>query len=249
MARDPVHGVAGMVLGKLYEAAIAPAPQKQEPPMPDAFARLIPDARTFLGELAENNHRDWFTAQKPRYESQLKIPATQLLDQIAQDVRKRTGQTLHPKLFRAHRDVRFSRDKTPCHIHLHMLWTIKTSTRQKPALFFGIAPDYVRAGAGIMGFDKSGLDDWRAAVDGPFGDAMQQVLDDLATKGFSPEAPELKRVPAPFAKDHRHGDLLRRKGLTLWRDLPGDTHNAPMATLNATFEALQPMLDRLQQVL
>lgn len=90
--------------------------------MPDPFASLIPDARRFLGELFENNSRDWFAGQKSRYDADLKIPATLLLDQIAQDVGRATGATLTPKLFRAHRDVRFSKDKTPYHTHLHLLW-------------------------------------------------------------------------------------------------------------------------------
>ncbi|WP_367153022.1 DUF2461 family protein, partial [Leisingera sp. F5] len=32
--------------------------------MTNAFAQLIPDARAFLAELAQNNSRDWFTAHK-----------------------------------------------------------------------------------------------------------------------------------------------------------------------------------------
>ncbi|MEO9779174.1 MAG: DUF2461 family protein [Sedimentitalea sp.] len=90
----------------------------------DSFARLIPDARAFLGELAANNNRAWFTAHKNRYDSELKTPATLLVDQIAHDIGRDMGLTLTPKLFRPHRDVRFSNDKTPHHTHLHMLWSL-----------------------------------------------------------------------------------------------------------------------------
>ncbi len=93
--------------------------------MPDPFADLIPQARAFLGELSSNNTRDWFTAHKTRYESKLKAPALLFLDQVAHDLGRSTGQSLRPKLFRAHRDVRFSKDKTPYHTHLNMLWTIE----------------------------------------------------------------------------------------------------------------------------
>jgi len=215
--------------------------------MPDPFARLIPDAQAFLSDLSGNNNRDWFTSQKSRYESALKAPALLLLDQVAHDLGRLSGQTLTPKLFRPHRDLRFSKDKTPYHTHLHMLWMIGPNNRQQPALFLGISPDYVKVGGGIMGFDKSALTDWRTAVDGRFGDNMRQTLDDLATAGLAPDLPELKRVPAPFDKDHRHTDLLRRKSLTLWRDVPPPQFATPQTAMSETFTALHPMLTLLQQ--
>ncbi|GGH22480.1 TIGR02453 family protein [Cribrihabitans marinus] len=212
--------------------------------MSDPFARLIPEARAFLSELADNNARDWFTAQKQRYESQLKAPATLLLDQVAQDI----GPGTTTKLFRPHRDVRFSKDKTPYHTHLHMLWTLPGSPRQPVALFFGIAPDYVSLGGGIMGFDKPVLADWRAAVDGPYGAEVQKLLDGYRAEGFRIGEPELKRVAPPYAKDHPQADLLRRKGLAVWRDLPDTSFDAPLTALRDTRASLQPLFERLQQV-
>jgi len=215
--------------------------------MPDPFAHLIPDARAFLTELASDNSRDWFGDQKPRYDATLKAPALLLLDQVAHDLGRKGDVTLTPKLFRPQRDVRFSKDKTPYHLHLHMMWSVGPKGPWQPALFFGIAPDYVKVGGGIMGFAKDALTTWRAAVDGPFGDAMHQVLDDLAAKGLTADAPELKRIPAPFDKTHPHGDLLRRKSLTLWRDLPASQADAPQAALSKVFAALQPLFTLLHQ--
>ena len=216
--------------------------------MPDPFARLIPDARAFLSELAVNNQREWFAAHKQSYDTTLKAPALLLLDQVAHDIGRKAGQILTPKLFRPHRDVRFSKDKTPYHTHLHLLWAIEAGTTQKPGLYFGISPDYVRLGGGIMGFDKPNLTTWREAVDGPFGDKIQTLLDDLARQDLIPEEPDLKRVPAPFDRDHRQASLLRRKGLTVWRDLEPSHFTAPQAAISDLFDALQPMLKGLQQV-
>jgi hypothetical protein len=127
-----------------------------------------------------------------------------------------------------------------------MMWAISGSG---PALFLGRSPEYVKMGGGIMGFDKSALTDWRRAVDGALGDDLRQGLDDLAAVGLVAAEPELKRVPAPFDKDHRHGDLLGRKSLTLWRDVPPSQYDAPQAVLANTFAALRPMLDLLQRSL
>jgi len=217
--------------------------------MTDPFAHLISEARIFLAELSANNSKDWFGDQKSRYDVQLKTPALLFLDQIAAQSGRDLGCALTPKLFRAHRDVRFSKDKTPYHTHLHMLWTLGRDQRQPPALFFGISPDYVTAGGGVMGFDKPGLVNWRSALDGPPGEEMEQALAAAQDQGFTMDEPELKRVPAPYAKDHARGDLLRRKGLAVWRRLTPDQYETPLTAVSATFRDLKPVLDQLGQML
>jgi len=217
--------------------------------MPDPFASLIADARAFLGQLAQNNDRDWFKAHKAHYESHLRGPALLMLDQVAHDLGRVSGQSLTPKLFRPHRDVRFSKDKTPYHPHLHMMWMIGAKATARPALFLGIDAGSVRIGGGIMSFDKPGLIHWREAVDGRFGDAMQGILDDLAALGLTPNDPPLKRVPAPYAKDHRHGPLLRRKGMAVWRDLKPAEYKTPQAAVANLFETLHPMQKLMHEAL
>lgn len=215
--------------------------------MADTFASLISDAQNFLDEVAANNNRDWFNEHKARYESDLKAPALLMLDQVAHDLGRQSSQGFTPKLFRPYRDVRFSKDKTPYQTHLHMMWMIDAARGPKPALFFGVSPDYVSLGGGIMTFDKPGLIIWRQAVDGAFGDALQSLLDDLAAQGLTPHEPPLKRVPAPYAKDHRHGALLRRKGMAVWRDVDRSDYGAPQKAIADLFAAIQPMLALMQE--
>ncbi|MBO9396092.1 DUF2461 domain-containing protein [Shimia sp. R9_2] len=176
-----------------------------------ALDGLIPDTRQFLGELAENNTRDWFLAHKETYDKALKAPALELLDKVAAHLQKQTGQVPTTKLFRPNRDVRFSKDKTPYHLHLHMSWSTAPT-----GWFFGIGQDYISAGAGIMGFDKDMLTRWRAAVDGPKGEEIAAEVDRLLGWGARLDEPALKRVPAPYGKDHPQEALLRRKGLAMW---------------------------------
>ncbi|WP_425045560.1 DUF2461 domain-containing protein [Primorskyibacter sp. S87] len=214
--------------------------------MHDPFHALIADAREFLNDLEANNSRDWFQGEKDRYDQKLKQPALRLLDQLSATFARMPDVPSVPKLFRPHRDVRFSKDQTPYHTHLHMLWSSGRVPGRGPCLFFGVSPTYVRFGGGIMAFEKTGLDDWRQAIDGNFGSELSALLVQLERLGFLPEEPELKRVPAPYQKDHAHADLLRRKGLTVWRDLPRSDWITPLSALTNMQKSLQPLLKRLQ---
>lgn len=214
--------------------------------MTDPFAQLIPDARAFLKELSQNNNREWFTAHKDRYETQLKSPALLLLDEVAQAITKRTGAQAVPRLFRPQRDIRFSKDKTPYKTHLHMMWTVNSAGC---ALFFGIDPDSCTTGGGIMNFIKAQLPAWREAVDGETGDEAAALVDILALKGFAANEPELKRVPAPYGKAHPHGHLLQRKSLTFWHEMSPREQDAPMAALMSAYLTLEPMFTLLQEAL
>lgn len=214
--------------------------------MADAFCNLVPEARAFLANLAQNNSREWFQANKEQYDAQLKRPALLLLDQIAADLGKMTGQQVSTKLFRPNRDVRFSKDKTPYHEHLHMLWTTQGVDRQPLGWFFGISPKYISIGAGQMAFEKKAITLWRTTIDGPHGRDFETLIQTLKANGFRIDPPELKRVPSPYAKDHPREALLRRKSLAVWqefRELPEPTH-----ALKTTFKALQPLAKLLYQL-
>ncbi|AUQ73924.1 DUF2461 domain-containing protein [Phaeobacter piscinae] len=238
--------------------------------MSDITRQLIPDAQAFLAELAESNTRDWFQSHKARYEAELRHPAEALLQAVADYLRPH-----HPgirgKLFRPQRDLRFSKDKTPYHTHLHLLWQLP----QPPGcgVFFGIDPGGVRIGGGIMGLKGSALTRWRDAVagqpltrsyptaglaqvaghpsprDSGFADEMAALMDILALKGFQPKAPELKRVPSPHGQSHPHADLLRRKSLTLWRDVALAPPPDPVAAVCSAALVLAPLFTLLQPIL
>ncbi|AKS45539.1 TIGR02453 family protein [Octadecabacter temperatus] len=206
------------------------------------FDTLIPDAQTFVRALARDNTRDWFLAHKADYDAKLRAPALALLDALTPKLAKLSDCKVTPKLFRANRDVRFSKDKTPYKTHLHMMWTIETGTRQNPVMFFGVDPDSVTVGTGMMEFSKEVLTDWRKMVDLD-GAYIAQKLKLVTDKGYAPWEPKLKRVPSPFDKDHAHGDLLRHKGLVVTGTpaLTGDL----VADLDAAFADLWPLSDML----
>ena len=69
----------------------------------------------FLKDLKENNDRDWFAENKPRYEEHVKAAALRLIEDFGPHLRKLSPhfQATPRSLFRIYRDTRFSRDKSP----------------------------------------------------------------------------------------------------------------------------------------
>ena len=214
------------------------------------FDTLIKDAQIFLRALAKDNTRDWFQAHKSDYDAKLRDPAKALLDEMAPRLHTLTGYTVTPKLFRAHRDVRFSKDKTPYKTHLHMLWAVASGARQNPVLFLGINQTEVTVGTGMMEFTKDVLLDWRKMVDLD-GDHIAHQIAKVTRAGFAQWDPKLKRIPAPFDKDHPHGDLLRQKGLVATGQLSGEGEGEGegegdlVAPLQEAFKTLWPLSDML----
>ncbi|MDF1551658.1 MAG: TIGR02453 family protein [Deferrisomatales bacterium] len=83
------------------------------------FTGFPPETLSYLEELAANNDREWFTANKGRYDQVVLEPALRfiaamgpLLDSISHHILAVPTRT-RGSLMRVHRDTRFAKDKTP----------------------------------------------------------------------------------------------------------------------------------------
>lgn len=179
---------------------------------------MIAAAQEFYTALAANNSKDWWEANRGTYDTVLKPAATDFLEELSAPLAEIAGEPVKGKLFRPHRDVRFSKDKTPYKTHLHMMWSMQAEVAEAPVFFFGIGTDYVTAGAGRMGFEKPMLENWRKFVDLDTK-RVQGIIAGIAAHGFGLREPALKRVPSGFAPDHPAGDLLRMKGCVATKDI------------------------------
>ncbi|GAB5459411.1 MAG: DUF2461 domain-containing protein [Henriciella sp.] len=175
------------------------------------------DALAFLTELKANNRKDWFAAQKPRYEAAIKLPAQAFTDAVCFRMKAMTDRDWQAKIFRIYRDVRFSKDKTPYNAHLHILFR---EEGRSAGLFFGLRPNELVLGAGVFKFDDVQLPAYRASVAGPKGAELADLVTNYQSAGLRLNEPPLKRVPKGFPADHPRADLLKRKGFALWQDRP-----------------------------
>ncbi|MEJ6393055.1 DUF2461 domain-containing protein [Gymnodinialimonas sp. 2305UL16-5] len=211
--------------------------------MSDGFAEMIVRANRFFTQLRDNNTKEFYEAHKAMYNSEIKKPAELLADLFAEDLAKATGKAHKSKVFRIHRDVRFSKDKTPYNAHLHLMWS-QPSQSTTPAFFFGASPDYLMLGMGMMHLEKDSLTAFRAMVD-KRGDDLQEAMQsaqDTVGASLSDWGPDpLKRVPKPYDPDHPHADLLKRKAFALRADLSSEWHDTGLLkSLNTMLPGLMP---------
>ncbi len=123
---------------------------------------------SFFKELASNNDRDWFQANKSRFEEHVKVPFEALTTEVIGLMKK-----LDPEIkkeakdcvFRIYRDTRFSKDKTP--YKLHMSSVVGRGGRKDhtyPGVYFQIGIDGVAIAGGSWAPDKDRLTRIRTAI-------------------------------------------------------------------------------------
>jgi uncharacterized protein (TIGR02453 family) len=169
----------------------------------DRFDGFSDRAVAFYAELAVNNTREFWADHKTVYESEVRDPMRMLVAELQPDF----GSC---SLFRPHRDIRFSKDKSPYKTY--------------QAAFAGISPGigyYVHldaqgllAGGGFHAHSSAQVDRFREAVDDEAtGSDLSEIVAGVRGNGFVIEGEQLKTKPRGYPADHPRIELLRYKSL------------------------------------
>jgi uncharacterized protein (TIGR02453 family) len=167
----------------------------------------------FYEELAEDNSREWFAANKARYEAEVRAPLEYLLDDLADEF----GEG---KVFRPNRDVRFSKDKSPYKTNAAAVIVDRDGGAH--SLYVQISAEGLMIGGGAYHLAGEPLDRLREAIDDDrTGRELEEIVADLRAAGAQTGAHEqLKTAPRGYPKDHPRIDLLRNKGIVGWWEHP-----------------------------
>lgn len=182
---------------------------------------------SFLQELKENNDREWFAANKARYEADVREPALEFISAFAPrldelsphfvaDARKVGGS-----LFRIHRDVRFSKDKSPYKTAtgIHFRHALAQSAHA-PGFYLHLEPGGVFAGAGIWRPDTATARRIREAIHADPEGWRRALGGSAFHERYTLDGESLKRPPAGFAADHLLIEDLKRKDFIAVAPLP-----------------------------
>lgn len=175
----------------------------------------------FLSHLSKNNNREWFEANRDRFNSEFLEPAIQLVFDLGEKLIE-ISPDLHyiPKvdksIFRLHRDVRFSKDKSPYKTNLGiLLWEGPGKKLECSGYYFHLEPGNFFLGTGMYMFSNEQLKKYRNLVaDYQTGKELSAIIKNiLKNKDFKLGGQTFKRVPKSFDPDYKYADLLLHNGI------------------------------------
>jgi uncharacterized protein (TIGR02453 family) len=132
------------------------------------MAHLTAEFTKYFKDLAKNNNRDWFQANKKRYETQVKLPFYELVAEVIGLVQKQDPEVnleVKNAVFRINRDIRFSKDKTPYKLNVSAI--ISRGGRKNmeaPGIYIQIDPDRIMIAGGCYQPDKINLEKIRSHI-------------------------------------------------------------------------------------
>ena len=170
----------------------------------------------FFKDLAANNHKEWFHANKKRYEQHVKNPFYAFLTALIAEIQKHDPSVqVEPKdcVSRINRDIRFSKDKTP--YNLHFTAFISTGGRKDksiPGIFLRFSPEMVGIMIGAFGPDKEQLASIRTSIikhQSKFSKLINNA--DFVDKFGEIKGDKMKRIPKDLVADVEKEPLILHK--------------------------------------
>lgn len=162
----------------------------------------------FFEGLEADNSKAYWSDHKPVYDAQVRGPLVALMASLEPEF----GPA---KVFRPHRDVRFSHDKSP---YKTSAAAVLHDQDGDGSLYLQVDATSVVVAGGYWFMAKDQIDRYRAVVaDDGTGPALVRVVRALERDGWSTSGDTLKRAPRGVDPTHPRIDLLRHKGLAMSR--------------------------------
>jgi uncharacterized protein (TIGR02453 family) len=166
-----------------------------------AFTGFRAEALEFLAELEANNDRDWFKANRARYDEFVVAPATALGEDLSSLGR--------PKLFRPWNDTRFHA-APPIKEHVGLAIGYEGAG----GFYVELSLDGLLIAAGLHNPASDQVERMRGAIDKPrIAASLTKAIGVAETAGLELNEPDLVRGPRGYSADHPQHDMLRRRRL------------------------------------
>jgi uncharacterized protein (TIGR02453 family) len=204
---------------------------------------------TFLASLEKNNKRPWFEAHRAQYERDVRDASVDFVKGFAPHLRKLSphfiaeAKPVGGSIMRLHRDLRFSKDKTPYRtsIGIHFWHEDASDEGEAPVWYVHIAPKETFVGGGMWQPSGPTLDKVRRAIQrDPAAWAKAKRSVDL-------EGEQLKRPPKGVPEDHPLVEDLKRKQFLFSQQVPDAQVASPKFPQRcfAVMRGQEPMMEFL----
>jgi uncharacterized protein (TIGR02453 family) len=208
----------------------------------------------FLRELARNNNREWFAANKARYEKTTRDPFLRLIGDLAEPLAKVSPHfRADPRpsggsMFRIYRDTRFANDKTPYKAWLGArLYHERSRQLPAPLFYLHIAPGRCFVGGGLWHPESATVKRVRDfLVDNP-ASWKKAVQAKRFREQFELDGESLTRPPRGYDPAHELIEDIKRKDFVATRhfsDAEAMSPRLPKIVIDGC-KGIAPMIDYL----
>ena len=209
---------------------------------------------TFLEEISANNNREWFQANKARYETDVREPVFDWIRAMKPHLQEispcflATARKVGGSMMRIHRDVRFSKNKQPYKTNVGVQFRhILGKDIHAPGYYLHISPDSLFLGVGIWKPGGASLRKIREAIDAYPDDWIEARNDSQFLENYTLGGESLKRAPRGYPKEHPLLTDLKRKDFIAIHPLTIDAFLSEdfVEYVSSTFSAATPFLSFL----
>lgn len=181
----------------------------------------------FLSELSKNNNREWFEANKSRYQEvqhHFNLFTEELIKKISEFDPSISGLTVKDCSYRIYRDIRFSPNKLPYKTHIGAYICPKGKKSGYAGYYFHLEPkgvDYIGGNllaSGVHAPDPKIVKSIREDI---FDNGEQFFASLKEAKGFELSFDNtLKKTPKEFPANTAFDQYLKLKDFTLMEFIP-----------------------------
>ena len=181
-------------------------------------SHFTPATYTFLRDLAANNDRDWFNANRDRYITKVQEPAMEFITQFAPILKTISphftadARVVGGSLFRIHRDARFAKGQAPFKTNtgVHFRHTMAKDAHA-PGYYLHIEPGSTFVGVGLWRPETKVAYRIREAISEDPAAWRRAAHIPAFTAAFSLDGDSLANPPKGFDPSHPFVEDLKRK--------------------------------------
>jgi len=209
----------------------------------------------FIKDLAVNNNKPWFDANKERFEN-AKKDFEEFVNEVLSGLGKADSayKEIAAKdcIFRIYRDVRFSKDKTPYKSHFGAHINKGGKKMNNAAFYMHLEPGKCFAGGGMWMPEADKLKAIRQEIDYNFP-AFKEIVDEpkfVALFGKL-EGEQLKSVPKGYEATNPAAEYLKMKSFVASHQISDEVLMSPGATKKCVevYNTMQPLIDFLNKAI
>lgn len=203
----------------------------------------------FLKKLSKNNNKEWFEEHRDDFNSQFLEPAFQFVTEMGDRLSSIVPEIMAvPKIdksvFRLHRDVRFSKDKSPYKTNLGIYFWEGKKKMESSGFYFHIDAKGFFLGTGIYMPSKEQLKLFRDAVtDKILGKELNNSVNKvLKNKNYSIGGKTYKKMPKGYDPASPYAEFLLYSSLYAYYESQDLNELVKNDVVDYTFKIYKDML-------